>query len=318
MHEYSEITIKYDVELSPYTTYRIGGKADCFIEARSAEEMKRAVAYARSRSMPFFVLGGGSNVLFDDEGVRGLVIRNLSSKVHFSDRSVSAESGVPLATLLSESQRRGLAGLEFLAGIPGSLGGAIFGNAGAYGKCVGDCVEQAVVITPDGEEMVVPGDSFRFCYRSSRLKTKGGIVLSATLALSAGDPEAILHEMKRITEERRQKHPAGMGSCGCYFKNVDGSDGSGRRISAGRLLEEAGAKEMAVGKARVSPLHANFIVNPGGATAEEIRALGELCRQRVKEKFGIRLEEEVRIVGKNLSAGILDAPCDRSRDQEIT
>jgi len=292
--------IRTDVELSPYTTFRTGGRADRFLEVHSAEEMGRAIALAHSLSLPFFILGGGSNVLFDDDGVRGLVIRNISSRVSFRDTAVVAESGISLAALLSDAQKRGLGGLEFLAGIPGSLGGAIFGNAGAYGRSIGNCIEQATIITPDGEERSVSREYLQFGYRSSRLKAEGGIVLSATLSLKPADPDAILHEMKRIIEERRQKHPAAMGSCGCYFKNVDGKDGSGRRISAGRLLEEAGAKGITFGNACVSSLHANFILNHGGATSEEIRNLGEMCKQLVKEKFGIDLEEEVRIISKSL------------------
>lgn len=304
MNHYTEkdadIVIKTDVELSPYTTFRIGGRADHFMEVHSAEEMRQAIALAHKLPLPFFILGGGSNVLFDDDGVRGLVIRNLSSGVNFSDTAVAAETGISLAALLSDAQKRGLAGLDFLAGIPGSFGGAIFGNAGAYGKSIGDCIEKASIITPDGEERSVSREYLQFGYRSSRLKKEGGVVLSATLNLKPGDPDTILHEMKRIIEERRQKHPGAVGSCGCYFKNVDEKDGSGRRISAGRLLEEAGAKSITFGKACVSSLHANFIVNPGGATSEEIKALGDLCKRRVKERFGIELEEEVRIISKNL------------------
>ncbi len=297
----AELILRNDVELSPYTTLRIGGKADRFIEVHSAVEMRQTIALAGRLSTPFFILGGGSNVLFDDNGIRGLVIRNLSCGVSFSDTVISAESGISLASLLWDAQKRGLGGLEFLAGIPGSLGGAIFGNAGAYGKSIGDCIEKAVIITPDGKERNVSREYLCFGYRTSRLKTAGGVVLSAALNLTPEDPDKILLEMKRIIEERRQKHPSGVGSCGCYFKNVEGKDGSCRKISAGKLLEEAGAKNITFGKACVSSLHANFIVNPGGATSEDMRALGDLCKRRVKEKFGIDLEEEVQIIGNSLT-----------------
>jgi len=285
------------VSLSRYTTYHIGGPAEYFAEAACRDDLKALILYARSMRLPLFLLGGGSNVLVSDRGVRGIVVRNISGAFSFGPGEVTVESGLALAALLHEAGERGAGGLEFLAGIPGSVGGALYGNAGAYGRSIGEKLTRATVISPDGIEKTVGRDYFHFSYRHSAIKESGDIILDATLAVEERDPGLIGEEMSRIIEERKGKHPCGAGSCGCYFKNVDGPGPGGEKISAGKLLEQAGASSMSCGGACVSGKHANFILNRGNATALEIRALAGMIRQKVFEKFNIVLEEEVQLVG---------------------
>jgi UDP-N-acetylmuramate dehydrogenase len=291
--------IKRNVPLSAYTTFHIGGTADYFIEVTTPSELKEAIAFARRSHIPYFLLGGGSNVLFSDEGVRGMVIRNRCEALTFSGNLVHAESGVSVAMLLREAGKRNLGGLEFLAGIPGTIGGAIYGNAGAYGKSIGDALREAAIVTSSGVEEVVGRDYFEFGYRKSRLKHSGEQVLSVTLSMDYRDSLTIKDEISRILEERKAKHPYGVGSCGCYFKNVQSGDHAASKMPAGKLLEAVGAKGSSCGSAIVSEKHANFIINPGGATAREVMDLARELKSRVYEQFQIRLEEEVQIVGES-------------------
>jgi UDP-N-acetylmuramate dehydrogenase len=289
--------VREQVELSRYTTYQVGGKAEYFIEVSGLDELREALRFSREKGMSFFLLGGGSNVLISDRGLKGLVIRNLCDAVTFENDMATAEAGISLASLIKAALRRSLGGLEFLAGIPGSLGGALYGNAGAYGKAIGDTLKGATIITPDGKEIEVEREYFSFSYRNSALKKTGDVILAATLELEPGLPGESENEMARIIEERKKKHPCGAGSCGCFFKNVASRGGESPRLGAGKLLEDSGAKEMVFGGASVSAKHANFIINPGNATAREIKTLAGLVKEKVYEKFNILLEEEVQIVG---------------------
>lgn len=295
-----EENLKRGVALEAYTTFHIGGAADLFIEAATPEMLREALCYARARGIPTFLLGGGSNVLIDDRGIRGLVIRNGCVKYSFEGSNVHAESGVSLDTLVRESAKRELGGMECLAGIPGTLGGAIYGNAGAYGKSIHSLIESARIITGDGEEKVVNNDFFKFRYRWSILKEIKAVVLDATLRLSSCDSPAISGEIERITLERCGKHPRDVGTCGCFFKNVESPEPGASRISAGKLLEAVGAKGMRVGGACVSDKHANFIINPGSATARDVMELATILKKRVASEFNIELEEEVQIIGENI------------------
>ncbi len=289
--------IRHNVGLCHYTTYHVGGTAEHFAEVTSIDDLRAVFHHARRGEMPFFLLGGGSNVLVSDRGVRGLVVRNLCGSFHFEPAEVTAESGMLLASLLNEARKRSAGGLEFLAGIPGSVGGALYGNAGAYGRSIGERLVRATILSPGGSEHVVGPDYFCFSYRHSAIKRTGDIILDATLRLEPRDSPIIEEEMSRIIEERKGKHPCGGGSCGCFFKNVDSPGPGSRKIAAGKLLEEAGAKTMSFGNACVSEKHANFILNPGKATACEIKALAGMIQKRVYEKFSIILEEEVQFVG---------------------
>ncbi|HEY8369905.1 MAG TPA: UDP-N-acetylmuramate dehydrogenase [Thermodesulfobacteriota bacterium] len=287
-----------DVPLAPFTTFRIGGRADLFVEVTSRAALVEAVRAARRHGVPYFVLAGGSNLLVDDAGIRGLVIHNRAAELRREGTRLTVGSGLPLADLLEAAARESLTGLEFAAGIPGSVGGAIYGNAGAYGKAIQDVLVRATLLTPDDRIVEVGPEALGFAYRTSALKRSGDLVLDATFELAPGDAERIRRAMAEIIHIREAKHPdpARFGSAGSYFKNLPPATPGGRRTPAGLLLEQVGAKGMAEGRAIVAAEHANFIVNPGGATAADVLALAARLKRLVHERFGVRLEEEVLFV----------------------
>jgi UDP-N-acetylmuramate dehydrogenase len=281
-----------NVPLSAMSSFGIGGPADLFFEAGTEPELEGAVSLAASEKVPFYVIGGGYNLLFDDAGYRGLIIRNRLDGVRREGHRLTVLSGTSLSCVLRETIEAGLAGLEFLAGIPGTVGGAVCGNAGAYGWSIGDVLESARLFSPGGEPRTVPRDALGFGYRDSALKRKGGIALSATLLCSPGDRRESEARVRGILEKRWAKHPPhGTACAGSYFKNS--SSGSGARIAAGQLLEQAGARGLAVGDAAVSDVHCNFIINKGDARASDVLALAGELKERVNKMFGVLLEEEV-------------------------
>lgn len=293
-------TIRFEnnVPLSCHTTFRIGGPADHFVTVRTVEAMQEAINFAHSSGIPFFLLGGGSNVLVNDRGIRGLVIKNQLKGLYRDEDSIRAFSGETLSDLLSFSLSQGLSGLEFTAGIPGTVGGAIFGNAGAYGRAVGDLLVRARVIDREsGHIMEVDQSFFTFAYRYSSLKACRHILTEAVLMLKPGDMNAMACEVEKILAERRSKHPdCDMACAGSYFKNLQPPAPGERRIPAGLILDRAGARGMSYGNAQVYDGHANFITNPGGATCEEILHLAGLLKEKVKSRFDVELEEEVIFV----------------------
>lgn len=281
-----------NVPLSAMSSFGIGGPADLFLEARTEDEMVKAVSLATSERYPFYVIGGGNNLLFDDAGYRGLIIRNRLEGLSREENRLNVLSGTGLPCVLREALAAGLSGLEFLAGIPGTLGGAIFGNAGAYGWSIGDVVAWATVLIPGGERRTMSRASLGFGYRDSALKRYRGIVLRASLICAPGESRRSEAKIKEILERRRTKHPPlGTACAGSYFKNSCSETGA--RIAAGQLLDQAGARGMAVGDAAVSDVHCNFIINKGNATAADVLSLADELRDRVFRMFGIRLEEEV-------------------------
>jgi UDP-N-acetylmuramate dehydrogenase len=290
--------VRREVPLAPFTTFRIGGPAELFVEATSRDALVGAVTSARAHHVPVFVLAGGSNLLVDDRGVRGLVVRNLAAEVRIDGDRVTVGSGLGLGDLLEAAAAASLAGLEFAAGIPGSVGGAVYGNAGAYGKSMQDVLVRATLLTPDGRVVEVGPEALGFTYRMSTLKASGDLVLDATFQLAPGDQAAIRRQMAETIHVREAKHPdpARFGSAGSYFKNLPPAAPGARRTPAGLLLEQAGAKGLAVGRAMVAAEHANFIVNPGGATAADVLALAERLKALVRDRFGVALEEEVLFV----------------------
>ncbi|MFP4496695.1 MAG: UDP-N-acetylmuramate dehydrogenase [Vulcanimicrobiota bacterium] len=297
-----EEILKTNVRLSSYTTFGIGGPADFFINARSVKSLICGIKFARSRNLPFIVIGGGSNLLIDDRGIRGLVIRNSLKGIRVRKNNLTARAGEKLCRLLQFAANRGLSGLEFAAGIPGTLGGAVFGNAGAYGKALGDFLTEATLMDYNGNVKKVKNEYFNFSYRWSQIKRKREIVLDCTFSLGRGKPDDIKRQMNRLIEERCRKHPDKTWGCaGSYFKNIDPEKPGQRRVAAGLLLDRVGARKMRLGKARVFPGHANFLTNPGGATATEIKELAKILKNKVKQEFGIELEEEVIFLDENLS-----------------
>ena len=281
-----------NVPLSALSSFGIGGPADLFFEAKTETELETAVSLAAAERYPCYVIGGGTNILFDDAGYRGLIVRNRLEGIARDGHRLRVLSGTGLACILREALGAGLSGLEFLAGIPGTLGGAVYGNAGAYGWSVGDVVETAVLLAPAGGEKSVSRGELGFGYRDSALKKTGGIVLSAVLMCSPGDRGESEARIREIIEKRRAKHPPlGTACAGSYFKNS--SSASGARVAAGQLLDQAGARGLSVGDAAVSDIHCNFIVNRGNARSADVLRLAEDLKDRVYRAFGIRLEEEV-------------------------
>jgi UDP-N-acetylmuramate dehydrogenase len=281
-----------NVPLSAMSSFGIGGPADLFFEARTEGELEAAVSLAVAERFPFYVIGGGNNLLFDDSGYRGLIIRNRLEGVALGEIRISVLSGTGLPCVLREALGASLSGLEFLAGIPGTLGGAVYGNAGAYGWSIGEVLETATVLRPGGQRETLSREDLGFGYRDSALKKTPGIVLSATLLCSPGDSAESEAKIRDILEKRRTKHPPlGTACAGSYFKNS--VSGTGARIAAGKLLQQAGACGLAVGDAAVYENHANFIINRGNARAGDVLTLAEELKDRVFKMFGIRLEEEV-------------------------
>ncbi len=308
--------IFYDKKMADYTTFKIGGSADAFLEVYTSGAMIAAINEARANEIPYFMLGGGSNLLVGDGGVPGIVIKNRIKKIELIEKDsehagtieragismtpgrdvfVSFGSGIKLSEIIEFACENGFSGAEFLAGIPGTLGGAIFGNAGAYGKSVGDILLLAEIMTPEGKIRMAGSDYFDFSYRKSKLKTTADVVVSAIIKFTAGDKLIVRDRVEKIIAERHGKHPPEtMGSAGSYFKNVSPMDPAHRRIAAGYFLEQAGVKGLKCGNAEVYLKHANFIVNPGGASAKEVLDLAKMMKVAVLEKFGLLLEEEVQ------------------------
>jgi UDP-N-acetylmuramate dehydrogenase len=283
-----------NVPLREYSNFRIGGPADYFFEAGSRDELRAGLQAARECGLSAYVIGGGFNLLFADAGFRGLILRNTARGLSLDPAGprIRAESGTVLSDLVRFAAESGLEGLEFLAGIPGSVGGAVTGNAGAFGRCTGDFLGEALLLGPENAERRVPSGDLGFSYRHSRLKSGRETVLEAAFDLKPGLPAAIRSKINEHLALRAEKHPPrDMAYAGSYFKNPVLPDGT--RKPAGQLLEQVGAKEARVGEAAVYSGHANFLYNAGNATARDVLALAALLKKRVKEAFGIDLEEEV-------------------------
>ncbi len=280
--------------LSDYSRFKIGGTADFFFEAYSSAELVKAVRAARQYPLPYYVIGAGCNLLFDDEGFRGLIIKN-GAKGLSVDRDkgeIEALSGTSLEEMIQFCLEEGMSGLEALAGIPGTIGGAVFSNAGAFGDCIGNFLKEADLLDEKGEEKRVDKEYFTFDYRYSSLRRKHDLLLKAVFALKSGERERIKQRVDEILDERYKRHPPEETAyAGSYFKNPVLPDGE--KVVAAALLDEVGAKDLRIGGAAVYERHANFILNQGGATAKDILSLAQELKRRVKEKYDIELEEEV-------------------------
>ena len=278
--------------LAELSSFRIGGPADLLFEARTEADLIRSAALAVREKFPYYIVGGGFNMLFDDEGYRGLIIRNKADALTYDEGRVRVSSGTGLSSLLQDTLARGLVGLEFLAGIPGSVGGALFSNAGAFGHGIGDVLENAVLLEPGGGEKTFAREDFGFGYRRSSLQRDHAVIVRAVLAVSPGDRKASEAKVRDYLGKRQAKHPPwGTACAGSFFKNPCMPEGE--RIPAGRLLEHAGAQGMTAGGAAVYEKHCNFIINTGNATARDVLLLARKLKERVFATSGIRLEEEV-------------------------
>ncbi|MBS3818202.1 UDP-N-acetylmuramate dehydrogenase [bacterium] len=292
--------LKTSVSLKNYSHFRIGGKAEGFFEAHSVKDLTQGVEVARKHSFPYFIIGGGFNILFDDKGFRGLIIKNAVSGIKAKDKVVECWSGTFLEELIHFCKERGLAGLEFFAGIPGTVGGAVCSNAGAFGKEVGNYVQKASLLDREGKKFEVGREYFSFGYRQSGIQKTLDIVLNVSFGLDKGSSVDIKKRMDEILQEREKKHPPKHIACaGSYFKNPVLS--SGEKVPAAELLEKVGAKKLEVGGASVHPSHANFIFNRRNASSGDVLQLASELKRRVREKFGVELEEEVTYLPEKIS-----------------
>ncbi len=295
--------IKVDAVLAPLTTFKVGGPADVLFEPVNADEILRALAVARTAGQPVTLLGGGSNVLVSDAGIRGLVIRPRGGLVNaVGDRLVRADAAMTINGLVRWTINRGYAGLEAWAGTPGTVGGAVFGNAHWKKTNIGDLIDSVRLVKPDGTLLQVPADRMEFAYDYSRLKRTGEVALWVAFRVTAGgDPAALRLVARESLAFRKTTQPLESPSAGCIFMNPDPARDrlpEGIPPSAGALVDRAGLKGAAFGGARVSPTHANFVVNDGTATAADIKTLIEQCRSAVKERFGVTLQDEIICLGR--------------------
>jgi len=282
-----------DVILSEFSSFKIGGKADLFFNATSLEDLTGAINAARSFLIPCYVIGGGFNLLFDDLGFRGLIIKNSTEGLETSGvNSISVKSGTSLKDMLGFCSRKGLAGFEFLAGIPGTVGGAIYGNAGAFGENIGSYLTKALILGKKGKTVWSGKDRLKFGYRDSLLKITGDTLLEAVFELRPGRTEDIQAGMESNIKRRENKHPPATVACaGSYFKNP--FPPNAERPAAAVLLDGIGAKKLKIGAAAVSKIHANFIINEGRASSKDVLLLADELKKRVKDRFGVVLKEEV-------------------------
>jgi UDP-N-acetylmuramate dehydrogenase len=284
-----------DEPLARFTTMRVGGPADLFATVHNIFELRQLVRFARAREVPHLVLGRGSDIVISDRGVRGLVIQDRAEGSKIEDDRYTADAGVPMARAATETQKAGLTGLEFGLAIPGSVGGAVWANAGAHESDVAGVLESARVMDGAGQESIVPVADLALAYRDSRFKHgpatgPADLILAATFRLSAADPDVIKERLDDIRRWRQAHQPLGLPSAGSVFRNPDGD-------SAGRLIDEAGLKGHRIGGAVVSEKHANFIVNDQKGTAADVRRLAEHVRDVVAERHGVELVFEIEFLG---------------------
>lgn len=284
--------LEKDYPLSKLNTWKIGGRAEFVFWPQSSAELIQAVHYCRDREIPVFLIGLGSNILFPDRGLKGMVIvsRGLQG-ISWQEDMVRVEAGYSLRRLTAEAAARGLGGLEFACGIPGTVGGAIVMNAGAYGAEIGSLVRDVSILTPSGEEKTLPGQDISFGYRTSTLLDGNFWLLASTIKLEPGkDSKDLEANISALLAKRRQTQPLEFPNAGSVFRNPPGN-------SAGRLIEQAGWKGFRLGDAQVSEKHANFIVNRGKAKAEEIICLIGKIQEDIYQKYGVELQTEIRIIG---------------------
>ena len=284
--------IRQQEPMSEHTTFRVGGPAEVFVTADDRQQLGKMIRYLNLTGWPFFLLGNGSNLLVGDKGYRGVVIRlgREFEKIRMEGDRLTCGAAVSLAKAAKAAMENGLSGLEFASGIPGSVGGGVRMNAGAYGGELGQLVESVAVMAKDGSLMELDNETMEFGYRKSVLRDRPYVVLEVTMRLSDGNREEILARMNELAAKRKQKQPLEYASAGSTFKRPEG-------YFAGKLIMDAGLRGARVGGARVSDKHCGFIINDGTATAADIAELIEEVSERVKERFGVKLEPEVIFLG---------------------
>lgn len=279
--------------MSQHTTFKIGGPADYFLMPDKGEDVGRVIKICKEKEIPYFILGNGSNLLVGDGGYRGAVIqiyRNMSS-VTVEGNEITAQAGALLSAVAAAAKNASLTGFEFAGGIPGTIGGAVVMNAGAYGGEMKDVLTEVTVMNAEGDIFILPTEELELGYRTSIIKTAGYIVLEAKIRLKEGDPEVIRETMKDLTIRRTTKQPLEYPSAGSTFKRPEG-------YFAGKLIMDSGLAGYQVGGAQVSEKHCGFVINAGGATARDVRTLMDNVRDIVYKKYGVTLEPEVKFLGE--------------------
>lgn len=284
--------VLFDEPMSQHTTFRIGGPADVFVMPENYEQIREVLRLCKEEKLPFFVLGNGSNLLVSDSGYRGVIIqmdRNME-EIRLDGEEIHACAGALLSSVAVAARNASLTGFEFAGGIPGTIGGAAVMNAGAYGGELKDVLKEVTVMTREGEILTIPAEKMEMGYRTSIIKTAGYLVLEAVISLKKGDEEAIRATMKDLSERRTEKQPLDYPSAGSTFKRPEG-------YFAGKLIMDSGLRGYRVGGAQVSEKHCGFVINAGGATAEDVRSLMDHVIRVVREKYGVTLEPEVKFLG---------------------
>ncbi len=302
---------KLNVPLSAYTTFQLGGPCQCLVECATPDELIQTVQKFKKENTPFLLIGSGSNLVVSDHGLNTPVIRYLSPTplIERLDHEITVSAGTILDDLALFCVNEGLSGLNYAAGIPGTVGGAVVGNAGAWGKQVGDVLKSALVLDDQGKIKTVGPDHFAFSYRHSRLKETNEIIVSVTFVITPGDPIALAQERAEILKKRAEKHPnlSTHPCAGSFFRNIEPTSKAEHRQAAGWFLEQAGGKNLKVGGAYIFEKHANIIIKGPGARAQDVHDLHLKMMDLVKEKFGLQLVREVRFAGK-FNNRLLTAP----------
>jgi UDP-N-acetylmuramate dehydrogenase len=280
-----------DEPMSKHTSLHIGGPADYFVRVTTERDLVGAIAVAREHELPVLMLGGGTNMLVSDRGVRGVVLQNDWSETSVDGTTITAASGTPLASVAAVAARNGIVGLEWMATVPGTVGGAVHGNAGAFGSEIKDVLVDATLMDLNSDTWTVQVEELGFAYRTSNLQKTPIVVVSARFRGKPGDRASAVKRIKEIANERIAKQPLAQPNTGSIFRNPQGDH-------AGRLIEAAGLKGASEGGAMVSTKHANFIVNVGDASAMDVWNLMQRCQREVKEKFDVDLVPEVELVGE--------------------
>ncbi len=291
----NRIEFRENEPMKKHTTFKIGGNADFWVAPKTVEDTARICQFCKQSGTPLTVIGKGSNLLVSDYGIEGIVLslNALDSIKLKSENTISCDAGAALTNLCNFAYASGLSGLEFAYGIPGSVGGAVYMNAGAYGGEIKDCIVSATVLTADGEIKAVPADKMQLGYRTSIFKTDGSIILSAEFALTAAQKGDIKAAMDDYMTRRRDKQPLEYPSAGSTFKRPQGN-------FAGSLIEKSGLKGFSIGDAEVSVKHAGFLINKGNATCSEVRSLIKSVQKTVKQLHGVELDPEVIFIGREM------------------
>ena len=287
-----EERVRTDEPMKNHTTFRVGGPADFFVTPETSEEVRAVIDMCRSEEIDCHIIGNGSNLLVSDRGVRGVVVQiaKVMNKIESNGEQIRAQAGALLSEVAAHALKDGLAGFEFAAGIPGTLGGACVMNAGAYGGEMKDVLYEVTVLTPQGEFLVLKEDELELGYRTSVIARKGYIVLEAVIRLKKGDEEEIRRQMEDLRDRRISKQPLEYPSAGSTFKRPEG-------YFAGKLIQDAGLRGYTFGGAQVSEKHCGFVINRGDATAAEVAELMRRVADKVEEQFKVRLEPEVKRLG---------------------